>query len=356
MQFTIAKTVLENLLIHAHPFLEKKDVSQITSHVYLEATASTELTLKATDHEIGLIIQTQQLNVNEPGMATVGGKKLLDIVRILSDGDVMLKTENDVLEVSQAHSNFKLPMFNAREYPSFPTSEDKPKIAIESLTLINSLKKITPAIDTNNPKYELNGALIDIQHEKINFVSTDTRRLALVFVDNEGLDELSIIVPKKAIIEIQKLFTSTINIYYDETHLMIVSDQFTFFTKLINGKFPDYNRIIPKNTSINLSLPKSEMIGAIKQITTISSDMKLTFEADKIHFESLSDDNVKARTEIEVQLDIQEPYTLAINSRYLLDFLAQTSNTQFEIGLNEPTLPFLLKDGNFHSIVMPLVI
>ncbi len=85
--------------------------------------------------------------------------------------------------------------------------------------MIESLKKITPAADTNNPKFELNGALIDIKTNQINFVATDTRRLALVHIDNQNEEELSIIVPKKAIIEIQKLIPDNIEIYYDNTHL-----------------------------------------------------------------------------------------------------------------------------------------
>jgi DNA polymerase III subunit beta len=357
MQIQIAKAVLENILIHAQPFLEKKDLSQITSHLYFEATASNTLTVKATDFEIGLVIEAKGIHVNEPGMATANGKKLLDIVRILKDGDLDLNTDNGMLDISQGNSDFQLPMYNAREYPAFAGIENKPGIEIDSTLLINSLKKITPAADTNNPKFELNGALIDFKDGQINFVATDTRRLAIISIDQpSGGSELSLIIPKKAIIEIQKLFTSNIDIYYDATHLLIKSDQYTFFTKLINGKFPDYNRIIPEQTNYNLSLPKNEFVNAVKQITTISSDMKLTFEANKIHFESLSDENNKATTEIETETGITSPLTLAVNSRYLLDFLGQIEQPNFTIGLNEPNLPFLLIENDFKTIVMPIVI
>ncbi len=355
MKIAISKSILENILLHVQPFLEKKDTSQITSHVYLEAKADA-LTVKATDYEIGLNIVSKKAQINETGMVTANGKKLLDIIRILKDQEVILETRQNMLHIEQGNSNFKLPTFNSSEYPSFPTFQNNPKIEINSQILIESLKKITPATDTNNPKFELNGALLDITHDSINFVSTDTRRLALVHVKNTNEKELSLIVPKKAIIEIQKLFFNAIEIYYDDTHLIIKSDQFVFFTKLINGKFPDYSRIIPKELSKNLVIPKSDIIGAIKQITTISNDMKITFHNNHIIFESLSDDNIEAKTEIYFETGLQDPFVLAVNSKYILDFLSQTSESEFNIGLNEPNLPFVLSEHNFKTIIMPIVI
>ena len=355
MILTISKSILENVLIHSGPFLEKKDTSQITSHVYLKAS-NANLTVKATDYEIGLLVSTNEVNITTDGEITANGKKFLDIVRILKDGDVNLETKNGMLHISQAHSNFKLPTFSHNEFPEFPSYEGKPRISIESHTLIESLKKITPAIDTNNPKFELNGALIDIKKDSINFASTDTRRLAVVDITNQSESELSIIIPKKAIVEIQKLFFDDIELYYDETNLIIHSSQYTFFTKLINGKFPEYSRIIPKEIAHNLLLPKAIMIDSIKQITTISTDVKITFLNDVITFESLSDDNIEAKTEISFQTGFSQAFSLAVNSRYLLDFFSSINNSEFNMGLNEGNLPFVLNDDNYKTVIMPIVI
>jgi len=355
MKITVQKSIIENILIHTQPFLEKKDTSQITSHVLLDASNS-KLTVKATDYEIGLLVSTPNINIIENGSVTANGKKLLDIIRILKDGDINLEVKNDILYISQSHSNFKLPTFAYNEFPTFPLYEEKPRISIDSHSLIESLKKITPAIDTNNPKFELNGALIDIKENNINFASTDTRRLAVVTIENQNNNQLSIIIPKKAIIEIQKLFFDNIELYYDDTNLIINSDQYTFFTKLINGKFPEYSRIIPKETVYNLTLPKAVMIEAIKQITTISSDVKITFLNNSIIFESLSDDNIEAKTEIDYKTGFSSPFVIAINSRYLLDFLNSINSSEFDIGLNESNLPFILNENNFKTVVMPIVI
>ncbi|MGE4419141.1 MAG: DNA polymerase III subunit beta [Sulfurimonas sp.] len=355
MKITVQKSIIENILVHAQPFLEKKDTSQITSHVLIDVSNS-KLSVKATDYEIGLLVSTDKVNIIGNGTVTANGKKFLDIVRILKDGDINLEVKNDILYISQSHSNFKLPTFSYNEFPVFPTYEGKPRITINSHSLIESLKKITPSIDTNNPKFELNGALIDIREESINFASTDTRRLAVVNLDNENSNQLSIIIPKKAIIEIQKLFFDDIELYYDETNLIINSKNYTFFTKLINGKFPEYSRIIPKEISKTLILPKAVMIESIKQITTISTDVKITFFNNTITFESLSDDNIEAKTEINYETGFSSPFIIAINSRYLLDFLNTINSSEFTIGLNESNLPFVLSEANFKTVVMPIVI
>jgi len=355
MKITIQKSIIENILVHAQPFLEKKDTSQITSHVFIDVSNS-KLTLKATDYEIGFLVSTNNLHIIGNGCITSNGKKLLDIIRILKDGEISLEVKNNMLYISQSFSNFKLPTFSYNEFPEFPSYEGKARISIDSHSLIESLKKITPSIDTNNPKFELNGALIDIKKDYINFASTDTRRLAVVNIKNTSDKELSIIVPRKAIVEIQKLFFDDIELYYDETNLIIHSNQYTFFTKLINGKFPEYSRIIPKNISNNLTLPKALMIESIKQITTISTDVKITFLNNLISFESLSDDNIEAKTEINFPTGFTDPFIIAINSKYLLDFLNIINSSEFNLGLNEGNLPFILNEDNFQTVVMPIVI
>ena len=354
MKLQIQKGLLEQVLSQMQPFLEKKDISQITSHIYLEAT--THLILKATDYETGLKTTIEELQIITPGKATANGKKLLDIVRILKEDLVTLQTKDGSLHIHQGHSKFKLPMFDPEEYPSFPSIDGLPQIDIPSTAFISSLKKISPAIDTNNPKFELNGALIDIRPTHINFVATDTRRLALVKLDQPMKEAFNLIIPKKAIMEIQKLFLEDISMFYDQTHLIIKSGGYFFFTKLINGKFPDYERILPKELRYVLKLPKDQMIEAIKQITIVSNEIKLSFYPDKILFKSLSEENIEAQTELEIATPFESEFVMAVNSRYILDFLANTETDEFEMGINDAELPFELKENNFITIVMPIVI
>ena len=355
MRLAVAKSTLESLLINLQPFLEKKDTSQITSHVLLIANEN-NMIAKATDQEIGLKITTEHANIQLEGKATANGKKLLDIVRILKEGDIVLETIEDMLHIKQGNSRFKLPMFNGEEFPEFPNVNNLPSIELNSMELIHMFKKVSPAIDTNNPKYELNGALLNIKENEIDIVGTDTRRLAIGKIENSNDKTLSMIIPKKAIIEIQKLFFDQIEIHYDETNLIITTPNYYFFTHLINGKYPDYERIIPKNLKHTLTLPKSKIVESIKQITTISQEIKITFENNSIVFKSLGEENSEAQTEIEVSIGFEDKFILAINSKYLLDFLSHIDKEEFNMGLNELNLPFIVQSGNFYTVIMPIII
>ncbi len=355
MKIRMSKQIIEQILINLQPFLEKKDASQITSHIYFSAQ-NDKCIIKATDMEIGLEIVTGNIMIDHPGSCTVNGKKLLDIIRIMKDDEITLELLENSLTVKQKKSKFKLPTFDSGAFPKFPVIDNKPQITLDSLKLIQSLKKISLAIDTNNPKYELNGALINIRNNATDLVGTDTRRLAITTIENENNTELSLIIPKKAILEIQKLFLDKITIYYDETNIIIQNNDYYFYSRLISGRYPDYQRIIPANIKHNITLPKKEMIDAIKMITTISQDIKMEIYNDRILFHSLSSDNVEAKTELEINTPLENKFTLNFNSRYLLDFISQVDSGTFTLGLNEENLPFVVKDGNFMTIIMPIVI
>jgi len=354
MKIKAQKQIIESILINLQPFLEKKDASQITSHVLFNTQNDTCI-IKATDGEIGLKIVTDNIIIEAEGSFTANGKKLLDIIRILKDDEIILEILDNTLIIKQKHSKFKLPTFDPATYPSFPTVEDKPQITLDSLSLIQNLKKISPAIDTNNPKFELNGALINIKNDSTDLVGTDTRRLAIAKIESSNNEELSLIVPKKAILEIQKLFLDQIDIFFDETNLIITNKNYFFYTRLINGKFPDYQRIVPASVKHSITLPKREMLDAIKMITTISQEIKMTLLSDTIIFNSLSADNVEAKTELEVNTGLNEKFELSFNSKYILDFISQVDKNVFTIEFNEPSLPFIVKDDNFITIIMPIV-
>jgi len=355
MKIHVTKQLLESMLINAQPFLEKKDASQITSHVFIEAQ-NNNVVIKATDGEIGLLIKTDNINIEHEGTITANGKKLLDIIRILKDEEITLEKINDNLLIKQNKSKFKLPIFNFTNFPTFPTIENKSQISLDSISLIKALSNISSSIDNNNPKPELNGALLNIKNSKTQLVGTDTRRLSISSIDNLSKDELSLIIPKKAIIEIQKLFMDTINVYYDKTNLIIQNKNYYFFTRLINGNFPDYERIIPKESKYKIRLPKKEMTDAIKMITTISQEIKISFLNNTIIFNSLATDNVEAKTELLLNTGLDTPFDLNVNSRYMLDFISQIDENEFEILLNEPTLPFVLKNTKFITVIMPIII
>ncbi|MDY0321590.1 MAG: DNA polymerase III subunit beta [Arcobacteraceae bacterium] len=356
MKLTVNKSIFENVVSSMQPFLDKKDASSITSHIYLEVS-NNSLIVKSTDYEIGLKVSINDISDCSNGKATVNGVNLLGIIRRLKNDNISVQTlANGQLEIKQSRSNFKLPMYNAEEFPLFPELQKLNKLEINIVNLVNSMKKITPSIDNNNPKYELNGALIDIKESKINFVSTDTRRLSVTYLNNSTNNSAQLIIPKKAVIEIGKIFLNNeIEVKYDETNLVISSENIQFFTKLINGKFPDYQRIIPTSLKYNLHIPKDEFIESIKLVTSLFANIKISFSNDKIIFESL-DEESEAKTQLDIGLSINEDFYIAVNSKYLLDFLSQVNHETFKLGFNSSNLPFYLEDDKFFTIIMPIIL
>ncbi len=356
MKISISKKLLESILTKLQPFLEKRDLTEITSHIYMEAKNDLVM-LKATDNEIGLIAKTDNVIVEYEGKITANGKKFLKIIQTLRDEDIILELIEDSLIIKQNKSKFKIPIFNPNSFPKFPKIQNgTKKLSLNSMNLIQNLKLILPAIDTHNPKFELNGALIDIKGDSVRLVGTDTRRLAMVKIENSNQNEFSIIIPKRAISEIKKLFINELDIYYNSTNIMIKNRNYFFFSRLINGKFPNYERVIPKDFKYHLTLPKKEMTTSIKTVTIVSEEIKLIFNPDSIVFKSLSSDNIDAKTELLIDTNIYDRFELNVNSRYLLDFISQVDSEDFEILLNESTLPFVLRDKKFITVVMPIIV
>jgi len=348
MHIKIEKPVIESILNQIIPFTEKKDNTQITSHILIKADE--KLTLKATDKEIGIKVITNAQILNQ-GTITINGKRFLDIIKTLQNKEIEIKAQENQITITQENSIYKLTSFNASEFPEFPDTEEMNNINIEIEELNKAIKKIYPVIDNNNPKYELNGALFDLK-DNSNFVSTDTRRLA-VYYSNANAKESKIIVPKRSIAEIKRVIRDDMKIFYDEVYLILKNEEIFFFTKLINGKFPAYEKIIPQNLKYEINIPKNEFLSHLKQVSIISNEVKISINSNKIVFESISDETMKAKTSFEINTPLEE-FTFAVNSRYIMDFLNVLENDMFTLGLNEPNIPFVLKNENFITIVMPL--
>lgn len=354
MKCSVSKTPFEIILSNFQSFLEKRDFSQITSHICFECE-NNKLTLKATDYEIAIVSQIE-VSMEREGKATVNGKDILSNIKNLKEGDILLEVQDDNLIIKQGKStSYKVQMFNATEFPAMPQYETNQQINIDSQKFLSSMRKINSSTDTNNPKFELNGALLDVKEYSFNFVATDTRRLAIVKHESQGINTLGIIIPKRAINEILKLFVDSIEIFFNDTHIIVKSPQYTFFSKVINGKYPDYEKIIPKDFSHQIKLPKSEFIEANKIVSSSSGKIKITITKDKILFDSIGNEANEAHTEIEIQTEI-ENFIFGMESKYLADFLSQVESNEFILGIKEENTPFTLSDSNFSTIIMPVIL
>lgn len=354
MKLSVNKNALESAMILCNAYVEKKDSSVITSHVLFHAEDD-RLVIRATDYEIGINYKIKKIRVESGGFATANAKSITDIIKILNNEEVILETIDDFLFIKQKSTKYKLPMFVYEEFPNFPSTEGKNQFDIDSSDLIRSLKKILPNIDTNNPKYSLNGAFLDIKEDRINFVGTDTRCLAIYALEKANPKELSLSIPKKSIVEMQKLFYEKIEIFHDKNMLIAKNENFEFFTKLINDKFPDYEKVIPRDFEQELSLPTEDFIDSLKKISVVTEKIKLYFSKDKITFENISLDNVEAKTELEIQTGVSEEFSLTIKIKHLLDFLTSIEEEKFTLSMNESNSAFMVKSQGLSIIIMPMV-
>jgi len=353
MKIKIEKNKLEQVLNQIVPFTDKKDFSQITSHILIKANEE-NLILKATDKEIG-VKKIIKAKIEEEGTITINGKKILEIIKTLKNKQVEIKSTNDIITISQDKSKYTLTSFDYNQFPNFPKEENLNKLDIKIKTFEQIIKRIFPVIDNNNPKYELNGALFNLK-EKSEFVSTDTKRLAVYKTDINSKEE-KIIIPKRALSEIKKILSDDMEIFFNNIFLIIKNKETTLFTRIINGNFPNYEKLINENTTYKITLNTKEFLEEIKKIEIISNHIKITIKNNLIEIESISDESLKANTLIEIENTQIEEFTFGVNSKYLIEFLNSIDEEKFQILLNTPNTPFILKENeNFLTVVMPLTI
>jgi len=356
MKFQIKKDIVENIISALQPFIEKKDLSAITSNIFIYWDQN-KINFKATDYQLGAVFNSDNFVNIQEGQVIVSGSLLLNTIKRLSNDIIDFEIKDNVLFISQNKTEFKLIIHSDVDFSSFPEVGDENPIALDAKKMIENIKKITPAIDNNNPKYELNCALIDITNEYINFVSTDTKRLAIAKIENTSNKQTQIIIPKKSFIEISKLFFDDIKIYYNETNMVIKTNNCEFFTKLVNGSFPDYNRIIPKEFAFDFMIKRIDFIKAIQTVNSLSKNVKISFNLNGIKnsilIQSIEGDS-KAKTEYEEELGFEDEIVICANSRYILDFLNSINSERVNFLINDSNSPFILKDNDFFTLIVAL--
>jgi len=359
----ISKKQLEKALSTVSPFLDKKNSDSAVSNYLLQAVGD-DLIIKATDVTSGLSVKvSEDVIIEREGETTADGKKFLSIVKGLkNDKTITLEIQDEDLLVKQGRSRFKIKTMDSDDFIKFPLKDGKSSITFNSEILHSAFKRILPAVDPNNPKYELNGGLIDIQGGQVNFVATDTKRLAVVQekIEIAGIDELQLILPKHSLTEITKLFFGDITLFYDEEFIIIKSDDTFFFSKLIGGTYPNYKKILPTEINYEFKLPKDEVVDAIKLVSNVNSEVKFTITNKTFKMETLVDGtlNAEAETEFEFNSSLSEgdEVKIGLNSRYLQDFISLIDDSSFKLSINQPERPFLVESENFKTVIMPISI
>jgi DNA polymerase-3 subunit beta len=325
----------------------------------LELVAENDtLTIRATDLKSGLKTKVEHgIMIEQSGKALVNGVEFINILKAIKRDNVVLQKMSSFLQIKQGRTVLSIKTIEG-ELPKFPKKDEKSSIKFDGEILKDAFSKISVAIDSNSPKYEITGGLISITKEGIKFVATDTKRLILVEENSsfENIEELELILPKSAILEIPKLFEGEIEFFYDSDSLVIESDTLYFYTRLINGKYPNWKRIVPETFNSEYVFSVQSAVENVKTISMISPEISVEMNEKNVILETIEDGTARSKgsTEFEVDFQFEKVLKLGVNTKFILDAFSVLSGEEVFFGFNESNRPFLLFEGNTKVVVMPI--
>lgn len=313
------------------------------------------ITVKSTDY-IQLIalkkipFVSQDLTMDSFKDFSIDGKKLLTALKAAKTDEVILEIDNSILVIKSGRSRVKIEL--NYEVQEISTSANGNFLNIDR-NIITDFKKIYHAIDANNPKFELNGVFMEIKNGVLNLVSSDTRRLS-VCSSKTSDNDMELIVPKEAISSMIKLFPhENIIAEFDDISLTVKTEMVTYLTKLINGKFPEYRRILPQSFAQNLTITRTKFLELIKEASLFEQQISILIEDGKITIND-KDKNTEVQDNV---LDESVNMYFHINAKSVLDFLSSYDGENVEIKFNSAKLPIVLRaDSSYLEVCMPIVV
>ncbi|NIQ93037.1 MAG: DNA polymerase III subunit beta [Desulfuromonadales bacterium] len=370
MQFTIPQDTFFKALARVQGIVEKRNTIPILSNVLIEADNNT-ISLVATDLEVGMKA-TYPATVTKPGKITVSAKKLFEIIKELPAAEVDFKAkDNSWIEIRCGKALFNIVGLSPEEFPYFPDSEELSFLPLDGDNLKNMIDKTSFAISTDETKYNLNGIFFKYADEDetplLRLVATDGHRLALIQekVDRADFPQLAkgVILPRKGVLELKKLIDESdepLNIGFLENNAVIKKDQTVVVMRLVDGEFPDYNRVIPQTRDQVAILDRDGFLHALKRMSILSSErsrgIKLTFKDGTLEISSSNPDLGEAREEMEI--DYQGPeVAIGFNSRYLIDIMQAVHEEKIAITFKDNLSPSLIEipqQDEFMAVVMPM--
>ena len=369
MKLIIARTDLYRTLSHVQSVVERRNTIPILSNVALEAT-SNMLRMYATDMDIE-IVDAAAAQVSQEGATTVPAHMFYDIVRKLpDDASVQLELSDDgnTMTVSAGRSVFRLSCLPREDFPELASGDLPHRFSIPVETLSSAIDHTRFAISTEETRYYLNGIYVHPTKSNnidvMRFVATDGHRLARVESPlPEGAGSIEgIIIPRKTIGELRKLIedvADTVQVSLSNKVVRFTFDQIVLTSKLIDGKFPDYERVIPANNNRVLDVDAKSFAQAVDRVATISNEknrgVKLTIHNKAMTLAASSADSGTANEEIEVSFEGE--IDIGFNARYLLDVMQQIGSNHCRILLADQGAPAIVQDNEDASalyVLMPM--
>ncbi|NRG16507.1 DNA polymerase III subunit beta [Rhizobiales bacterium] len=370
MKVTLERTDLLKSLTHVHRVVERRNTIPILSNVLLRCDGG-ELRLKATDLDLE-ISETVPAMVEQPGATTVPAHMIYDIVRKLPDGaQVQLETSSDnaTLEIRAGRSRFALQMLPEADFPDLTAGEFSHVFTLPAGALKRLIDSTQFAISTEETRYYLNGIYFHTVEtpggERFRAVATDGHRLAQAEMPapsgSSGMP--GVIVPRKTVGEIQKLLEdpeAEVKVEISEAKVRLTTASVVLTSKLIDGTFPDYGRVIPQNNDKLLQVDREEFKEAVDRVSTISSErgraVKMALSEGRMVLTVINPDSGTATEELAVDYEA-DPLEIGFNSRYLLDIAAQLDKDTAHFRFADPGAPTLIQDDGSEDalyVLMPM--
>jgi DNA polymerase-3 subunit beta len=368
MKATIERATLLKSLSHVQSVVERRNTIPILSNVLIEASAEGSLKLMATDLDLQ-IVDSVEAQVETPGATTIPAHTLFDIVRKLPEGSqVSLSAADGKMLIVAGRARFNLATLPRDDFPVIAEGDLPTKFELPAETLKQIIDKTRFAISTEETRYYLNGIFFHVSDEAqpvLKAAATDGHRLARVTVARpEGAAGMpDVIVPRKCVAELRKLLDEvdgTVGVSLSASKIRFDLGTAILTSKLIDGTFPDYSRVIPTGNDKLLKLdPKSFMQG-VDRVATIASEktraVKMTLEKDKVTLSVTSPENGTAAEEVSGDYGA-DGFDIGFNARYLMDILGQIEGDSVEVHLADAAAPTLIRENDKASalyVLMPM--
>jgi DNA polymerase-3 subunit beta len=364
MQFSIQREVLLKPLQQVIGVVERRQTLPVLSNLLVVASQN-RVTFTGTDLEVEMSAGVDAQDV-QAGEVTIPARKLFDICRALPDGSkVQFKLAGDRVTVSSARSRFTLATLAAAEFPVIDNIELIEKVSLPEATLKDLMDRTAFAMANQDVRYYLNGLLLDLREQSLRCVATDGHRLALAETElaSGGTAARQIIIPRKGVLELQGLFENgdgSVDLEFGRNHLRVRRNEVVFTSKLIDGRFPDYEAVIPLGADKEVQLARDVLRGALQRAAILSNEkyrgVKLEVSSDRLRIVAHNPEQEEAVEELEARTNTNE-LSVGFNVNYLLDALNALQGDDVLLCLRDGNSSCLLRapaSERSRHVIMPL--
>ena len=370
MKFSIDRSALLIALQHIHSVVERRNTIPILSNVLIEAKED-GVYLTSTDMDITVIekVDLGESEVTQLGTTTTSAQMLYDIVRKLPDNIKVefLSEKNDRLGIKASSSSFALNCLPSEDFPSIAQEDFKHSFNIDALDLVRLIDKSSFAMSLEETRYYLNGiylhAIKEDNVDKLRTVATDGHRLSRVDINlPQGAEGIpGVIIPRKTILEIRKILedhTGNVSLSISETKIKLSFNNVVLTSKLLDGTFPDYSRVIPEHNDKLVTISNQSISEAVDRVSTVSTDktraIKININKGSVVISATNPDKGSASEHLDVDYNGDE-VEIGFNSKYVLDVTRQIKGNEILIKLSDSVSPTLVYDKDDKEVLFVLM-